>query len=192
MKYGRHEKKSDKRAFVAIVALVLVLCLTVGGTVAFLVTRTNSVTNTFTPSKVTTQVVETLDGNTKSDVMIKNTGDTSAYIRATYVVNWVDGDGNVYAAQPEEGTAYTVVLNKGSGSDQWTQGTDGYYYYNSEVPATAGHDYTGVLITSIAPVAGKAPTGYTLQVTIIAEGIQSTGMGETVTTAQAAFAKAAE
>lgn len=182
-----------KKKIITLLALVLLLTLVIAGTVAFLATGTNSIVNTFTPSHVTTQVVETLDGNTKSDVMIKNTGDTDAYIRATYVVNWVDAYGNIYAAQPEEGTAYTVVLNKGSGSDQWTQGNDdGYYYYNSEVPATAGHDYTGVLITSIAPVAGKAPTGYTLQVTIIAEGIQSRGMGETVTTAQAAFDKAAK
>lgn len=187
MKYGRHEKKSDKRAFVAIVALVLVLCLTVGGTVAFLVTRTNSVTNTFTPSKVTTQVVETLDGNTKSDVMIKNTGDTSAYIRATYVVNWVDSNGNVYAAQPEKDTAYTVVLNIGDKDGQWTTGTDGYYYCKTDI---APDGLTPVLINSIAPVDGTAPEGYTLQVTIIAEGIQSTGMG--ATGAQAAFAKAAE
>ena len=184
MKYGRHEKKSDKRAFVAIVALVLVLCLTVGGTVAFLVTRTNSVTNTFTPSKVTTQVVETLDGNTKSDVMIKNTGDTSAYIRATYVVNWVDSEGKIYATQPVAGTAYTVSVNE----TDWTQGADGYYYCNTSI---APDGLTPVLVNSITPN-NTAPDGYTLQVTIIAEGIQSRGMGETVTTAQVAFDKAAK
>ena len=50
---------------------------------------------------------------------------------------------------------------------------------------------TPVLVNSITPN-NTAPDGYTLQVTIIAEGIQSRGMGETVTTAQAAFAKAAE
>lgn len=182
-----------KKKLTVLVALLLLVTVSVGGTLAWLATQTAPVTNTFTPSHVTTAVVEdtTTTPGTKSDVKIENTGDTSAYIRATYVVNWVDAYGNIYAAQPEEGTAYTVVLNKGSGSDQWTQ-ADGYYYYNSEVPATADHDYTGVLINSIAPVAGKAPTGYTLQVTIIAEGIQSRGMGETVTTAQAAFAKAAE
>ena len=177
-----------KKKIITLLALVLLLTLVITGTVAFLATGTNSIVNTVTPSHVTTQVVETLDGNTKSDVMIKNTGDTDAYIRATYVVNWVDSEGKIYAAQPEEGTAYTVVLNEGSGSDQWTQGNDGYYYYNREVPATAGHDYTGVLITSITPK-GAAPAGYTLQVTIIAEGIQSQGMG--ATGAKNAFAIAA-
>lgn len=187
MKYGRHEKKSDKRAFVAIVALVLVLCLTVGGTVAFLATRTNSVTNTFTPSHVTTAVDEdtTTTPGTKSDVKIENTGDTSAYIRATYVVNWVDANGNIYAAQPVAGTDYQESLN----TTDWTKkADDGYYYCNTAIEPGSK---TPVLITSIAPI-GAAPEGYTLQVTIIAEGIQSRGMGETVTTAQAAFAKAAE
>ena len=186
MKYGRHEKKSDKRAFVAIVALVLVLCLTVGGTVAYLATRTNSVTNTFTPSHVTTAVVEdtTTTPGTKADVKIQNTGDTDAYIRATYVVNWVDSNGNVYAAQPVAGTAYTVSVNE----TDWTQGTTDRYWYCDSVIAPG--NMTPVLINSIAPVDGKAPEGYTLQVTIIAEGIQSTGMG--ATDAQAAFAKATE
>ena len=119
--------------------------------------------------------------------MIKNTGDTSAYIRATYVVNWVDANGNIYAAQPVEDIDYTILLNVGFESAPWTKGTDdGYYYCNTAIEP--GRE-TPVLITSIEPQ-GAAPTGYTLQVTIIAEGIQSTGMG--VAGAQAAFAKAAE
>ena len=174
-----------KKKIITLLALVLLLTLVITGTVAFLATGTNSIVNTFTPSHVTTQVVETLDGNTKSDVMIKNTGDTSAYIRATSVVNWVDSNGNVYAAQPVAGTAYTVSVNE----TDWTQGTTDRYWYCDSVIAPG--NMTPVLITSITPK-GAAPAGYTLQVTIIAEGIQSTGMGETVTTAQAAFAKAAE
>ena len=177
-----------KKKIITLLALVLLLTLVITGTVAFLATGTNSIVNTFTPSHVTTQVVETLDGNTKSDVMIKNTGDTSAYIRATYVVNWVDANGNIYAAQPEAGTDYTILLNVGFESAPWTLGDDdGYYYCNTAIEP--GNE-TPVLINSIAPVADKAPTGYTLQVTIIAEGIQSTGMG--ASDAQAAFAKAAE
>ena len=173
-----------KKKIITLLALVLLLTLVITGTVAFLATGTNSIVNTFTPSHVTTQVVETLDGNTKSDVMIKNTGDTSAYIRATYVVNWVDSNGNVYAAQPVAGTAYTVSVNE----TDWTQGTTDRYWYCDSVIAPG--NMTPVLINSIAPVDGKAPEGYTLQVTIIAEGIQSTGMG--ATDAQAAFAKATE
>lgn len=178
-----------KKKLTVLVALLLLVTVSVGGTLAWLATQTDPVTNTFTPSHVTTQVVETLDGNTKSDVMIKNTGDTDAYIRATYVVNWVDSNDNVYAAQPEKDTAYTVVLNIGDKDGQWTTGTDGYYYCKTDI---APDGLTPVLINSIAPVDGTAPEGYTLQVTIIAEGIQSQGMGETVTTAQDAFDKAAK
>lgn len=177
-----------KKKIITLLALVLLLTLVITGTVAFLATRTNSVTNTFTPSHVTTAVVEdtTTTPGTKSYVKIENTGDTSAYIRATYVVNWVDANGNIYAAQPEKGNDYTVVLNIGDKDGQWTTGTDGYYYCKTDI---APDGLTPVLINSIAPVDGTAPTGYTLQVTIIAEGIQSQGMG--ADDAQDAFAIAA-
>lgn len=170
-----------KKKIITLLALVLLLTLVITGTVAFLATGTNSIVNTFTPSHVTTQVVETLDGNTKSDVMIKNTGDTDAYIRATYVVNWVDANGNIYATQPVAGTVYTVSVNE----TDWTQGADGYYYCNTSI---APDGLTPVLVNSITPN-NTAPDGYTLQVTIIAEGIQSTGMD--AIDAQDAFAIAA-
>ena len=171
-----------KKKLTVLVALFLLVTVSVGGTLAWLATQTAPVTNTFTPSHVTTAVDEKTEGGVKSDVKIQNTGDTSAYIRATYVVNWVDSEGKIYAAQPVAGTAYTVSVNE----TDWTQGADGYYYCNTAIEP--GRE-TPVLITSIEPQ-GAAPTGYTLQVTIIAEGIQSTGMG--VAGAQAAFAKAAE
>ena len=176
-----------KKKLTVLVALLLLVTVSVGGTLAWLATQTDPVTNTFTPSKVTTAVDEKTEGGVKSDVKIQNTGDTSAYIRATYVVNWVDSEGNIYAAQPVADTNYTVVLNVVSESDPWTQGADdGYYYCKTAIEPDSE---TPVLINSIAPK-GAAPTGYTLQVTIIAEGIQSTGMD--ATGAQDAFDKAAK
>lgn len=196
MKHGKREMPRNHKGLAAFAALVLVLCCTVGGTVAWLATTAGPVTNTFTPSHVTTYVDESFDGTTKSDVKIQNTGDTDAYIRAAIVCNWVNADGEVYAQMPEPSIGsnvrdYTIDLNTGSDSDKWTKvtGKDGidYYYYNSVV--SAGVE-TANLINSCTEIAGKAPEGYRLQVTILADGIQAKGMGDNITTAQQAFAAA--
>lgn len=156
-----------KKKTAILVALALLLTTAVAGTVAFLVTSTEPVVNTFTPGGVTTKVLEELDGTTKRNVRIQNTGNIPAYIRATFLVNWVDSNGNIYSTAPVEGEGYDVVM----GSD-WVK-LGNYYYYQEVVPAGGA---TTKLIDSIAPKANAAPEGYTLQVTIIAEGIQAEGL----------------
>lgn len=169
------------RAIIMLVFLFLVLGITVGGTLAYLIAVDGPITNTFTPSKVTTSVEETLEGNIKKNVQIKNTGDTTAYIRAAVVVTWQDSGGNVYGQVPVAGTDYTIVYNiKASGESQaayqWILAEDGYYYWTSPVKSDdedANNCMTGILITSCEPSVGKAPEGYSLSVEIIGSGIQS-------------------
>ena len=63
----------------------------------------DAVTNSFTPSEVTCQVVEEFENGVsteKTGVVIENTGDASAYIRAAIVVNWVDEKGGIAAEAP--------------------------------------------------------------------------------------------
>ena len=161
---------------VALVALLLLLCCTVAGTLAYLVTSTDPVTNTFTPASVSTEVKETFKDGVKSDVKIKNTGDIPAYIRAAVIINWADANGNVYgggtpAASTEEVTGdYTISYNT---DGSWKQIGD-YWYYTKPVAADSLTEKA--LIESCAPVAGKAPEGYNLQVTILADGIQADGV----------------
>ena len=173
---GKRVLKTNRKAPVALVAILVLLCCAVAGTVAFLVTKTDSVVNTFTPSKVTTYVEEEFNGQTKSNVKIQNTGDIDAYIRVAVIVNWADAQGNVYGEKPVERTDYTISYNKTVQADggQWIEGSDGYWYYTKPVaPSTEDNpQYTGVLIKSCEP-AGQAPAGYALQVTILADGIQS-------------------
>ena len=154
-----------RKQLAAIVALVLLLCAGVGGTLAWITAQTNAVTNTFTPAEVTSWVDETFDGSKKEDVAIKNTGDIPAYIRAKVVYNWADSKGNVYA-QPVTSSDYTIE----QGSAKWEL-IDGYYYYKEAVGAGSK---TENLIKSITPDEDAAPEGYKLQVTILAEAIQST------------------
>lgn len=184
MKKGMHQIPRNKKTLTAFVALVLILCCAVGGTVAWLTTATSPVTNTFTPAHVTTYVEETFNGTQKSNVKVENTGNIDAYIRAAIVFNWVNEAGQVYG-QPVQASDYEIDLNIGTGGTQWTKGSDGFYYYNSIV-APGGK--TGDLITSLTRV-GNPPDGYDLQVIILADGIQAKGIPGAVD-AQTAFEKA--
>ena len=168
-----------KKSFLILATMVLLLTFAVGGTIAYLVTSTTPVVNTFTPARVTCAVDEPgwTDGALKKqDVRIQNTGNTTAWIRAMVVANWYEGtDENKKIVAPA-----TVSFTPESG---WTQ-SGGYYYWNSTV---AAGDYTGELIpvyeVTKAPVAGAH-----LEMTIVCQAVQS-NLG---TSATAAFAAAAQ
>lgn len=176
MYQGKHRKKSRRNSMksgILVLSFILLVVLAVGGTIAFLADNTDPVANKFTPSKITTEVEEKLNGDTKSDVKIKNTGDTTAWIRAAVVVTWQDKDGNVYGQAPVAGTDYTITYDL---SNDWTQGDDGFYYWTKPVKSekeAVDDCLTGVLISECKPVANNAPEGYSLTVEIIGSGIQS-------------------
>lgn len=176
---GKRVLKTNRKAPVALVAILVLLCCAVAGTVAYLVTSTGPVTNTFTPASVTTQVEEEFNGTTKSNVRIKNTGNIDAYIRTAVIVNWADAQGNV-SGTPVKDTDYVMDLNIVTDEKPdapWFKGSDGYYYCKTAVKSVkqdTKNCYTPVLIKSCIKATGaQAPAGYDLQVTILADGIQS-------------------
>ncbi len=162
-KYSMTHTKT-KTVFLLLAFIVLVISL-VSTTVAYLSTQTNPIENTFAYDKVTSEVIETFDGTTKSDVKIMNAGNTEAYIRATFIITFQNATGDVHSTQPVLGTDYTIAL----GTSGWTIGTDGYYYYDPAVPSGST---TANLINSLVSL--KAPQGYTLAVDILADAIQAT------------------
>ena len=161
-----------------LVSLLLVLGVAVGGTVAFLSTSTGSKVNTFTPSEVTCEVTETFKNNVKSNVAVKNTGDTTAFIRAAINVTWMKNeeagteynaaDQTVSAKVPLKGTDYSITLAE---NNNWIQGADGYYYYKLPVDPQGS---TEVLIEDckLQQIASLTD-GYHLSVEIVASAIQS-------------------
>lgn len=172
-------RKSGKSAAL-LVSLLLLLTVTVGGTIAFLVDSDGPLHNLFNPSKVTTKVEETLSGDIKKDVKIQNTGDTDAWIRAAVVVTWQDAEGKVYGQAPIADTDYTITYNVDENkidTTKWYLGTDGFYYWPSPVVAEIGE--TGVLINrcttdkSIIVGSGEDAVTYYLTVEIIGSGIQN-------------------
>ena len=167
---GRPKRKVRYRVnktLFALLAIVMVIGAVVGTTVAFLVDKTGNVQNTFEYAKVSCEVTEEFKNNTKEHVQVKNTGTTDAYIRATYVVNWLDKDGNIAASVPE-GYSYTLKENHDS---EWTEGNDGYFYYLKPVAPKASTP--GSLLNCTVTYPDNNPE-YTLSVKILATAIQST------------------
>lgn len=173
---GEHKQlRRPKRLATLLVSLLLVLGVAVGGTVAFLSTRTDRKVNTFTPSKVTCAVTETFGNNVKSNVAVKNTGDTTAFIRAAINVTWMKdaaeydaANQTVSAKVPLKGTDYSITLAE---NNNWIQGADGYYYYQLPVKP---QDSTKVLIEECKlQENASVPDGYHLSVEIVASAIQS-------------------
>ena len=166
MNQGNHFNENSKprvrtsKAAVLIIAVLLLLGAAVGSTVAFLTTQTKPVENSFEYAKVSCEVT-----GSKENVQIKNTGNTAAYIRATYVVTWRDADGKVAVSVPD-GYSYTLTENLGN---NWKKGTDGYFYYTS--PIAPGNSTLDSLLT--CNVTYPDNREYTLSVEILAEAIQS-------------------
>ena len=169
-------KNRKKRLTLLLVSLSLILVAGIGVTVALIIDNTDEVENVFTPSRVACAVVEdgvayennTANVSSKSDVTIKNTGDTAAYIRAAIIINWKNADGTVWAQTPVEDTDYEMQLGTG-----WTY-SGGYYYYNSSV---LPGDSTAALITGATQKKDAPKDGYYLSVEIVASAIQSSLAG---------------
>lgn len=181
MYQGKHIPRDSRRAprknrrfrwnrqFVLLVSILALLVGIVGSSLAYLITQTGSVENTFQPSKVTCEIQEEFSqgGSEKKNVQVKNTGDTDAYIRAALVFTWVDSQGNIAPVAVKE-SDYVLVLGTGWSAKQ----TDGFYYYKTSV---APGEKTGNLVNSITRVENFAPEGYTLCVDVIADAVQAKG-----------------
>lgn len=156
------------------VSVIVFLSVAVMGTISFLIDIDGQISNLFNPGEVTTEVVETLDGTTKKNVSIKNTGNTTVWIRAAIVVTWQNDDGNVYGQAPVAGTDYEINMDVVD-ENGWLLGEDGFYYWYMPVKSAqedANNCTTGILINECEYVA-NAPEGYFLNVEIIGSGIQS-------------------
>ena len=164
----KHSRIRMNKLAILFIAVVMLIGAVVGSTVAFLVTDTQPVTNTFEYAKVSCAVIETFNGSKKENVQIKNTGTTDAYIRATYVVNWLNKDGTIAASVP---TDYSYSLTENPDS-KWTYNpNDGYCYYWT--PVAPGGFTAGSLLTCIVTKQPDNPQ-YILSVEILATAVQST------------------
>ena len=161
---------SKKRAVLVLLLSLLLLGATVAGTLAYLRERSVTRENQLIPVMVDSAPIGTANGA----VAVQNTGDITAYLRATVVVTWVllDDEGNAtathHALAPTAGSDYTITYHTDNG---WKKGSDGYWYYSDPVGAGG---ITPDLIASISrPNTAEVPEGYRLSVEIATSGIQA-------------------
>ena len=162
----KHSRIRMNKLAILFIAVVMLIGAVAGSTVAFLLTETDPVENKFTYASISTGIDETFDGTTKSGVKVTNTGDIDAYVRATYVVNWLHKDGTVAVSVPE---GYTYLLTENP-DNTWTKGADGYFYYWT--PVAPGASTAGSLLT--CTVTYPEDPEYILSVEILATAVQST------------------
>ena len=145
--------KLNKRSVALLLSLAVLLTVAVGATVAFLVDGGNSVTNTFTPSRVACEVMEKNGAYT-----VKNTGDTQCYVRVAIVVTQKNGDA-ISITKPSA----TIKL----GTD-WLLGADGYYYYTKPLAVYSPQTINDAITSGIVVTAENG------HVEILASAIQAT------------------
>lgn len=179
---GKRVKKithMSKRAALLVLSLVTILTISVSGTLAYLIRKTDEVQNNFIPGTIDTTTDETFDGEKKTDVLVtngENTGALPVYVRAKVVFAWTDGAGNVLA-DPVNPADLTITWAGNTTGTEWKKGTDGYYYYSDILyPGES----TGNLIESCYPNKGAGPVDAQLQVTILTQSIQAYGTKEAV------------
>lgn len=161
----KHSRIRMNKLAILFIAVVMLIGAVVGSTVAFLVTETAPVENKFSYAKLSTEITEDFNGATKSNVQIKNTGNTAAYIRATYVVTWRDMSGNVVPSVPKD-YSYSLTENP---DKTWKKIGD-YFYYPT--PVESGSSTLGSLLN--CTVTHPANPEYVLNVEILTSTIQST------------------
>lgn len=164
-----------KKSLILLASLAIILLVSVGATLAFLVDKSGPVENTFVPGSVAVEVQESFDNVTKTGVKIKNTGNVDAYIRVAIIPTWEDDEGNPVGVSASLADLTIDWGEKGgSGTEAepgngWVKGTDGFWYYTSPV---APQDPTNILIDSATV---NTPNGYHMNLQILAQSIQAEG-----------------
>lgn len=175
--YSRNPHRRERRLrwgreFVLLCSVVVLLVGVIGGTVAYLVTNTDPVVNTFTPASNDPTIPENFDGSTKSDVKVKVNGDAelSSYVRAKLVFSWVTDDGTSVAPVSASAADCSVLTIN---TDVWQLVGD-YYYYKGTV---AGGTETPNLIETCTPTKNSITVNgetYHFCVDVFAQTIQAT------------------
>ena len=165
---ARRRGRFNARLTAIVLATVALLALAIGGTVAWLNDKTDPVENTFDYARVTCEVTESFDATTgvKSNVNVKNTSNTYAFLRVKLVAYRTNA-----AGQHIGGVAEIPAFTRGAG---WVE-YNGYYYYTQPVsPDEQNNKPATDLIDSIT-LGGPytdADGGYTA-LDVMAEAIQS-------------------
>lgn len=148
------DKKILRKPLILLISLILTV--SVGGTLAFLITKSGAFQTVFVPGSVDCEIAETDAGYT-----VKNTGTADAYIRVAVVPNWTK-NGEIYGLAPMTANDYTVTAPESG----WVP-VNGFYVYKN--PVAPGESTSAFAVI----VSAAAPEGCELTVDVLAEAIQS-------------------
>ena len=82
------------------------------------------------PTNVDVDIEDKVEGNVKKEVVTKNTGNKSVYMRLVMVGNWVNNAGQIVGPWKESQGTFTEL----GGSGVWVKKDDGYWYCTEIVP----------------------------------------------------------
>ncbi len=150
-------------------ALILLITATVVGSLAYIVIVREPLVNKFTAAPVSCQVEEAFNGTVKSNVTVRNTSNTSVYIRVRFVTYRVNDDG-----QHIGGTAEIPSFTPGT---DWVKMGDFYYFTK---PVSAGATPAAYLIgaNGITLSTYSDADGGKQVIEVMAEAIQARGLDE--------------
>lgn len=140
MKHYEKRRSVSGRLFVLMLALVLVLGCAVGGTVAWLVAKTDPVVNTFTYGDINITLTETKPTNRQAKIIpgVDIGKDPKVTVKAGSEACWL------FVKVEEEGTFVADKVTY-SVADGWTQGDDtdipANVYYREVGAVTADTDF---------------------------------------------------
>ena len=129
-------------------------------------------TYTLRADMVDVDITDTVEGFVKKDVVITNTGNVNAFIRAHIVANWFGYAGSDYSvavgyADETSDTFLPAWKMTGTSGDNfggvfenlpgdgWVRGTDGFFYYTQSVPP--GQDVPSPLFTKYSISGNSIP-----------------------------------
>lgn len=151
--------KREKSLYIGIsgvfLGILLAMAVCSGETLA-LFSDKKDVINSGIAGSVEVEIEEEISGLTKSNIAVKNTGETSAYLRIKVTLPEIPG----------------VTITAVRDSEKWKEGADGYFYYDEIV--APGSD-TEILYRSITY--DRIPERVSpdqLQIIIYSEAVQST------------------
>lgn len=148
---SRRRRRSGVKLLPLAAALVLIIGVAAGSTMAYLTDESAALRGSYTAGVVACEV--------QSDYRVKNTGNVDAYVRVTLVQNYVDGAGNV-CSSPEHQDIVPPT------PDGWIY-KDGYYYFPTKLARDSVTDPAAS--SDLLPAAD----GCTVKTTLIAEAIQA-------------------
>ena len=152
--------KRNKNLIIILIAGLIVFLSLCGAVIAYMFRQTEYNDNQFTPAEVSCDVLESFDGEKKTSIQVKNTGNIDAYLRVRLVSYWVDADGNVVA---KPSSLPSFVPNNG-----WVKGSYDTYYFATPVAPNAS---TVSLLTDAITL--RQEDGCMQVIEVFAEALQS-------------------